>query len=472
MLPRTPFGRWFLLALALGAAAGAPACSEDLRVDLGAFCLERPDDVDCPRKGAAGALAGSAGRSDVAGMGGAGASTGGAGAGGAGTGGSALSCTLPEVACNGACAFVPGDPRNCGECGYVCEGGAACTGGACAAAEVVSNVVAPYALALDTTSLYFSTPVKLDAGSSTLPSAVRKVPRAGGSAPTAVFPATFLRSRTLVLRENTLFFADLDGGGHVVQGLTDGRALPQNHVNEAQPGVLHLVAADGQIWWSSFAGTSHVRRAPAAPTPAPAPTNVTPATPQAGQAISLAVEGAGQQAVAYWVNRGAGTAQQDTGLWRRQISALGPERLAIGGAPLDLALVTDGIYVADANAGIRKAQKTGTNQTLTPVISPANLGGALQGFAVASGKLYWLSFENGQLALHRSALDGSAQRVLGRALVKSSSYWANPIGPSRLLVDGGFVYFSDPGTVTGDTQNGSLEGVIGKDDGVIYRLPQ
>ncbi|HEU4534085.1 MAG TPA: hypothetical protein VFS00_08205, partial [Polyangiaceae bacterium] len=399
------------------------------------------------------------------------AGAGGAGApvGGAGAGGSALSCTLPEVACGGACTFVASDPRHCGACDFACEPGAACTQGGCEARAIASNVVAPYALALDATNLYFSAPVAVEAG--TPAPAVLRVPRAGGGVPAPVFAAVARRSRTLYLRENTLFFADLDAGGEILQGPIDGGAAPQRHVG-GQPGVLHLVAADGQIWWSSFDGTSRVRRAAAAPSPAPAPAEVTPATPQSGQVLSLAVGGSGQQAVAYWVNRGGGTAQQDTGLWRRQVSALGPERLVIGGAPLDLALADDGIYVADANAGVRKAQKTGTNQTLVPVIRPADVGGALQGIALAAGKLYWLTYENGQIVVRRSAPDGSALRVLGRASVKRAAYWAKPFGPSRLLVDGGFVYFSDPGTVTGETQTGDLADAVGRADGTIYRLPQ
>jgi hypothetical protein len=52
------------------------------------------------------------------------------------------------------------------------------------------------------------------------------------------------------------------------------------------------------------------------------------------------------------------------------------------------------------------------------------------------------------------------------------AYWAAPIGPTQLVVDGGHVYFSDVGSVTGDLQDDNLSGVTGLADGAIYRLPE
>jgi hypothetical protein len=101
------------------------------------------------------------------------------------------------------------------------------------------------------------------------------------------------------------------------------------------------------------------------------------------------------------------------------------------------------------------------------------LGGAIQGLAVAGETLYWLTFNAGQLEVHRAGLDGGNARVLGRVVVKSVAYWSQPIGPTQLVVDGGFVYFSDPGTLTGDTPAvPNLQGVTGTADGAIYRLPE
>ncbi|HEU4406050.1 MAG TPA: hypothetical protein VFS43_12350 [Polyangiaceae bacterium] len=80
------------------------------------------------------------------------------------------------------------------------------------------------------------------------------------------------------------------------------------------------------------------------------------------------------------------------------------------------------------------------------------------------------------MALHRVALDGTGARVLGRvAVANGTSYRAQSLRPAHLAFGGGFVYFSDQGTLTGDVEaaiNPRLEGVRGQADGAVYRLPQ
>ena len=64
--------------------------------------------------------------------------------------------------------------------------------------------------------------------------------------------------------------------------------------------------------------------------------------------------------------------------------------------------------------------------------------------------------------------------MFGRVAVKSAACWGSPLGPTQLAVHGGFVYFSDPGSFTGNTAASipGVEGAPGAADEAIYRLPQ
>ncbi len=454
----------------LGAAALLAACfvSADNKSSL--TCDELAErGLSCDPIAGTGGVGGQGGTAGQPVMGQGGAGTGGTN--GGGTGGSGgVTCIAPTTECGGACVDVKAaDAANCGECGYACGAGSTCAEGACAAVAVVSNVVAPYAFAIDAENVYFVVPVVSTVGGAKLP--VQKAPRGGGGAVPVPFSGDpTYRARSIVLANGALFFGDLDSNGVLRKGATAGGDVDTYLAD--QPAVQHLVAADGRLWWATFDGTSRLRRVTATGTPAAAEELLPgPSFLQLGRVPALAVEGTGVSATAFWVNVG-GSAPTDKGLWRKA-GAAAPAKLVAGGAMVTLALGESEVFVADSAAGISKAATNAMAPvTLGPVVSSVEVGGAVQGLVVAQGKLYWLAFNAGQLELHRSGLDGADARVLGRVAAKSAAYWGQPIGPAQLVVDGGFVYFSDAGTVTGDLQDDNLSGVTGAADGAIYRLPQ
>jgi stigma-specific protein Stig1 len=404
-------------------------------------------------------------------------------------GGEGVSCLYPEETfCNGECVELQRDAKNCGECGYTCpEPSQGCIDGVCAAAAVVKAVVCPYSFVVDQNKIYFASPVNhyLDQTANTF---VRWVALPGGekAASSPVFNNRksegndlWLRSRTLARLGNILYSADLGGGpgtGVLYQGVPAESGLVDAYQFQRDEGVIETLAvADGFLVWSSFDLTkSHLFRA-RAETSEPKQELTQGATPgeagQFGHITSLAFEGTGAEAVAYWINDSAA----DGGLWRRPSSpaTAAPERLLPSTTLMALAVGPDGLYLLDKEAGIGKASRRGAGQTMSPVVPRDALGGKAQGLAVSDGWLYWLAFDAAEelLVLHRASLDGSRARAIAQASVFGGEYWDAPIGPSQILVEGDFVYFSYHGTLSGytPTTDRRLPDVTGSDNGAIYR---
>ncbi len=463
----------------------AAACESDHYIDEEGFCREFPDDVNCPRPaGASGASGGTQGASGGPLMGSAGT----AGVGGAGSGGSGgVACAAPNIECGGACVDVAAEAAHCGGCDYACEGGATCAAGACAPKVVVGSVTAPYAFVLDEANVYFVTPVA--DGDGDPPPAVRKAPKSGGVGATPVFDGAVFRSRSLALAEGTLYFGDL-GGATIRKGPAAGTD-DATHLT-GQPAVQQLVAAGPTLWWSVLDPNARVRRAPpsGAGGAGGAGGGFEEQLPAAvgnrhfGRVASLAVEGA--PAMAYWVN----PVDTDAGLWRKAEGGEAQKLVPTAGlVALALGAGDSAPVYAATSTTLGTASKAAPQAALTPLPGAPAVGGAVQGLVATATHLYWLAFEGGgggagaggaggsgsggaSLALYRSGLDGADARVLGRVAAKSAAYWAQPIGAAQLVVDGGFVYFSDPGTVTGNTSDDNLDGVTGAADGAIYRLPE
>lgn len=399
------------------------------------------------------------------------AGSGGEGGGSAGAGGAL--CAPPLAACGASCADLETDAANCGECGYACGDGSSCAKGECTPVIVAPNVFAPYALALDSTNLYWTAPV-VEVTGSPLPT-VFKVARWGGT-PESAFATSTGRSRALALSETTLYFSKLDAVGQLLKGDVRGDP-PEEHV-AGQVGLQHVaVAGDELVWATSDGATSRVRRARARGAIAAGDVVQVMASAQAGLTSWVWAEGSGAQRTVYWASRISDNVAP-TNLWRRGPLEGVPSRILNAGSLGQFALAGDYVYLTSGPAsGIVRANKAGgVDQTPTPAAPGSETSDAFMGLTASSDRLYWLTFAEGELVLHRASLDGSGARVLGRVKVKNgASYRTQSLAPAYVAVGGGDVYFADQGTLTGDVNaasNPRLDNVRGKADGTIYRLPQ
>ena len=291
-----------------------------------------------------------------------------------GTSAAPIDCKAGQTACGGKCVDVSSDAQNCGACGRDCLGGA-CQANVCQVATVAQPGGDPYGLALDSTSVYFTT---VTTGN------VYSCPLAGcGASPTTL--ATGLQSPSGIAS---------DGKNVYIATLTSVLSCPVTGcgaspavfaANQGDPSVVVVDAT--RVYWTNHTG-NQVMSCPIAGC-AGQPTVI---SPNETAAEGLAIDGTN----AYWTNAftPGGTVN------KCPLAGCGglASTVLTTGLSLPQSIVTDGknVYftVYSGNA-VMSCPVSGCGATPTPLIT---LSGAYDGIAVDGTDLYVVNgFDDGSV---------------------------------------------------------------------------
>ena len=330
----------------------------------------------------------------------------------------ACTCPTGTTACSAACvADITVNPDNCGTCGLACASTSACSESQCID-SLFPDLSNPYAVAVDTTSLYFT-----DA----LAGTVMKVPQVGG-VPVALATAQ-VNPGFVAVDATNVYWANL---GTAASDSADGSIMTVS-INGGPPVALvsaqsHLTAfaVDAtNVYWAS-GGTSKNQFADGAilTVPLSGGTPVTLASKQISP-YGIAVDGANL----YWINLGTsrfGGLVKDGSVMKMALSGGPPTTLVPRqAAPLAIAVDATSVYWATSGAVAKVPLGGGT-----PSILAMSQSQPFQ-IVVDSSSAYWTNTNDGSVV--KVPLNGGdpvtlakgQNYALGIALGNSNVFWAN-----------------------------------------------
>ena len=342
----------------------------------------------------------------------------------------------------GCAASLAVDVHNCGACGHDCLG-TGCTGGLCAVTNLETSRNAPFSVAVDGTSVYWS-----EQGSSTaMPTAygdgaIAKAPVDGGVA-SVVAPAQG-GPRDLTLDGTQLYWANRIAG-EIRSGQTTAVGSTLLVAGQDRPWI---VIADGTtLFWGNAAGDAPIQ---------PAGSVWTSSTDGGGaralaQAQYSPIALALAQGALYWV---VDTVAPDGGLTRLPLDGGPAQFLAPTYNPVSI--TTNGQNLvwtqsAPIDAGAIFAATLGGASPKAIVGQLYNPG---YGLAADTEHVYWTDYTAG--SVWRVNVDGSGLLLLARG----RAY------PGGLAIDDSYVYWADEGSVSVTT------GWFDNHDGIIARVPK
>jgi sugar lactone lactonase YvrE len=316
-----------------------------------------------------------------------------------------------ESLCEGSCIDTQTDPLNCGACAHNCYGGA-CLAGVCQPASIASAQLAPFAIAVDSTNVYWTNHIANGS--------VVKMALAGGEITTLANGLQY--PSHITVDAHNVYWTSTDWatyGSTADTGPPTGGILMMPIAGGGVPITLAtgLYAPDSivtngakVVWddWGNFRVGANAGSVSEAPTSGAGPVT----TLASGQfdPTGLALSGTNL----YWCNQNDYTPKDGVVFALPQPLVAGTENTLAAvpasgtSTPVYLAIDTVNVYWTDFDNGLVMAEPLGggTQTTLATGVAP-------YGIAADGANVYWSDWGNGTVM--KVTLDGGVITTLATA---------------------------------------------------------
>jgi hypothetical protein len=333
---------------------------------------------------------------------------------------SGLTCDAGAV-CGTSCVDLQTDEKNCGRCGHDCQGGT-CSNGSCQPVTVASNQTGAWAIAVDSTNVYWTTYAG-PSGNGT----VMKCPTSGcGASPTTLATNQTSQGQGIATDGTNVYWANFDTGT-VEECAVGGCSQNPTTLASGQQKPYGVAVLGSVVYWTNL--NSGTVAACASTGCGGAPTTVASSS---NSAFGLAVNATS----VYWT-AGASTVLTCT------VAGCGtPTTMASSQAyPIGIAIDTTNVYLVDwsnnTSSGTVMACPLGGCSGGAPTVLASSQDGPAV-LAADSNGVYWGNQNGGSIVMSSggttTVLASGLSAPYGIAVDAKSVYWTSGISNTVMKV--------------------------------------